>query len=262
MVNHIGRREGGYLRPHFSHQSGRDVDLGFYYRPHFSARSLKNQTRIAAMEMEANWALVKALAAKADVQVILLDKKVQAALHDYAAQKGEDPALLFALFKAGANAKFRHARKHKDHYHVRFFSPKAQELGRRVQPLLAQRSDENKVIHRVRRGETLGQLARKYGSSVAMIQKASALKGHFLSLGRTLVVPLRGPCTKCPTAPMVVVPPRLLSNQSALLARKSAPQLAPFDEALRSPHVDFVGGETFSSSRSLSGISMRTWVQR
>src|SRR5208337_1226530 len=32
-VSHIGRKDGGYLRGHFSHQSGRDVDIGFYYKP-------------------------------------------------------------------------------------------------------------------------------------------------------------------------------------------------------------------------------------
>lgn len=208
-VNHIGKKEGGYLRPHFSHQSGRDVDIGFYYVAGTDIRNLKG-SRIGAMDLEANWALVKALAAKADVQVVLLDRKVQAALYEFAKAKGEDEALLEALFRNGAASKFQHARRHKDHFHVRFFSPRAQELGRRVQPLLAKRPDENKLVHRVRAGETLGHIAMKYGSTVKMIQKASGLAGTMLSIGRTLVVPLRGPCTQCPATPPVVVPPRLI----------------------------------------------------
>lgn len=212
-VNHIGKREGGYLRPHFSHQSGRDVDIGFYYPPGTDLKSLK-ASRIGIMNMEANWALVKALAAKADVQVVLLDRKVQAALYDYAMEKGEDAVLLDALFRSGAQSKFQHARRHKDHFHVRFFSPRAQELGRRVQPLLAKRPDENKLVHRVRPGETLGHIAMKYGSSVKMILKASGLASTMLSVGRTLVVPLRGPCTQCPVTAPVVVPPRLIVSSS------------------------------------------------
>ncbi|MBL8950257.1 MAG: penicillin-insensitive murein endopeptidase [Myxococcaceae bacterium] len=207
-VNHIGKREGGYLRPHFSHQSGRDVDLGFYYVPGTDVRALKG-SRIGAMDLEANWALVKALAEKADVQVVLLDKKVQAALYDYGREQGEDEAVLEKLFK-GPNALFRHARRHKDHFHVRFFAPRSQELGRRVQPLLAKRPDENKLVHRVRPGETLGALAIRYGSSVKLIQKASGLASTLLSVGRTLIVPLRGPCTQCPVTPPVVVPPRVI----------------------------------------------------
>ena len=30
-VNRLSTKDGGYLRPHKSHQNGRDVDLGFYY---------------------------------------------------------------------------------------------------------------------------------------------------------------------------------------------------------------------------------------
>ena len=220
-VNHIGKKEGGYLRPHFSHQSGRDVDIGFYYAPGTDIRNLKRE-RISAMDLEANWALVKALAAKADVQVVLLDRKVQAALYEFGKAKGEEVALLDALFKNGAQSKFQHARRHKDHFHVRFFSPRAQELGRRVQPLLAKRPDENKLVHRVRPGETLGHIAMKYGSSVKLIQKASGLASTLLSVGRTLVVPLRGPCTQCPVTAPVVVPPRLIVSAPAAEAPASS----------------------------------------
>lgn len=208
-VNHIGKKEGGYLRPHHSHQSGRDVDVGFYYQPSTDLQHL-GSSRIAAMDMKANWAMVKALAAKADVQLVLLDRKVQAALYDYAKGQGEDDALLDALFRAGPASLFQHARRHKDHFHVRFFSPRSQELGRRVQPILAKRPDENVVIHRVRAGETLGGLASRYGSTVKLIQKASGLASTMLSIGRTLNVPLRGPCTQCPVTAAFVVPPRLL----------------------------------------------------
>jgi LysM repeat protein len=209
-VCHIGKRDGGYLRPHFSHQSGRDVDIGFYY-PHGTDIQHLSKNRIDAMDLASNWAMVKALAAKADVQVVLLDRKVQAALDRYAQAQGEDPVLLTRLFHSGAESLFQHARRHKDHFHVRFFAARAQELGRRVQPLLAKRADENMVIHRVRAGETLGAVASRYGSSVKMIQKASGLASTLLSVGRTLVVPLRGPCTQCPVAAPVVVPPRVLA---------------------------------------------------
>ena len=210
-VNHIGKREGGYLKPHFSHQSGRDVDIGFYYPPGTELKNLP-ASRIAVMDLAANWALVKALASKADVQVVLLDRKVQLALYDYGLAQGEDPALLDRLFRAGASSLFQHARRHKDHFHVRFFAPRSQELGRRVQPLLAKRPDENKIVHRVKAGETLGHLAARYGSTVKLIQKASGLAGTLLSVGRTLIVPLRGPCTQCPATAPVIVPPRILSS--------------------------------------------------
>lgn len=214
-INHIGKKTGGYLRPHHSHQSGRDVDLGFYYPPGIEPSAPRGR-REDVMDKAANWALLRALATDADVQVILLDRRVQKVLYDYALSQGEDRAWLDSLFRDGPRAMVQHARRHRDHFHVRFFSGRSQELGRRLQPLLAKRPDENLVVHRVRPGDNLGAIAARYGSSVSRIQKANGLRSTFLSVGRTLAVPLRGACTNCPLPPPVVVPPRRLPPTSSM----------------------------------------------
>ncbi|MEW5854046.1 MAG: penicillin-insensitive murein endopeptidase [Myxococcota bacterium] len=207
-VNHISKKDGGYLRPHQSHQAGRDVDLAFYYRsdvpPGFRGR------REHLIDPARNWALVRALATLTDVQVILVDRRIQKVLYDHALSIGEDKAWLDSIFRAGSKALVKHARRHRDHFHVRFYAPRAQELGRRIQPLLAQRPDQNLLVHRIRSGETLGHIARRYDTSVRAIMKANHMRRTFLRVGRTIVVPLRGPCTHCPLPPEVVVPPRRL----------------------------------------------------
>jgi murein endopeptidase len=208
-INHIGKKDGGYLRPHQSHQSGRDADLGFYYEPGVDLQAMK-KSREKSMDLAANWALIRALATEVDVQFILVDRRVQKVLYDYALAQGEDRAWLDSLFHAGENSLVRHARRHRDHFHVRFFAPRSQELGRRVQPMLARRPEENLVIHRVRKGDTLGGLAMTYGSTVKLIQKANGLSNAMLRVGRTLNIPLRGPCNNCPQPPPVVLPARHL----------------------------------------------------
>lgn len=208
-VGHIGKREGGYLRPHQSHQSGRDVDLGFYYPKGVDpARPRGNREQL--MDLPANWELVRALVTLTDVQVILVDRRVQERLYQYALSRGENREWLDRLFRSGPASLLRHARRHRDHFHVRFFAGRPQELGRRVQPLLAKRPEQNLVIHRVRKGDTLGRLAAHYGSTVRLIEQANRLGGTSLKVGRTLHVPMRGPCNRCPLAPPVVVPPRVL----------------------------------------------------
>lgn len=206
-VNHISRRDGGWLRPHHSHQAGRDVDLGFYYP---TAEPVRTRARERYIDVARNWGLLKALVTLTDVQVILVDRRVQKVLYDHALNAGEDRAWLDSLFRAGRASLVQHARRHRDHFHVRFFNPRAQELGRRVQPLLALQPDQNFTMHRIRRGDTLGHIARRYGSSVAAIRKANRMRSTLLSLGRTLLVPLRKPCTRCPLPPPVIVPPRRL----------------------------------------------------
>lgn len=223
-INHLSRKDGGWLRPHRSHQTGRDVDLAFYYP---TAQPVRARNREKVIDVARCWALVRALVTRTDLQVILVDRRIQKVLLQHARKLGEDAGWLDALFNQGRDSLVQHARKHRDHFHVRFYNPRAQELGRRVQPLLAQRPEHNLVSHRIKRGDTLGQIARKYGTTVALIQRANGMRKSFLRVGHSLNVPLRGPCTKCPLPPEVVVPPRLLPPEEQARASAARPPLQP-----------------------------------
>jgi murein endopeptidase/LysM repeat protein len=206
-VNQISAKDGGYIRPHKSHQNGRDVDLGFYYP---GGNPIQARAREKYIDPTMNWALVKALVTLTDVQVILVDRRVQKVLYEHALKSGEDKAWLDTLFHAGESSIIKHARGHRDHFHVRFFNPRAQELGRRLAPLLALQPEHNIAMHRVRSGDTLGAIAMRYNSTVASLRNANRIRGSMLRIGQVLSVPLRGPCTRCPVPPPVVVPPRRL----------------------------------------------------
>ncbi|WP_232536798.1 LysM peptidoglycan-binding domain-containing protein [Cystobacter fuscus] len=230
-VNQISSRDGGYLRPHKSHQSGRDLDLGFYYP---TVDPIRAREREKYIDLELNWALIKSLIQHTDVQMILVDKRVQKVLREYALSKGEDPKWVASLF--GDSALIKHARGHRDHFHVRFYNPRAQELGWRIAPLLALQPDQNMVMHRVRSGDTLGGIALRYGSGVQAIKKASRLRSILLRIGQVLAVPLRGPCTRCPVPPPVIVPPRKLppglAPEAPAVASTPAPSPAPVETAV------------------------------
>ena len=216
-LSHIGLADGGYLKPHRSHQSGRDADIGFFYKGDASVPRYGRRDKL--MDPARNWALIKSLVTLTDVQVILVDRSIQKVLKSYALANGEDKQWVESLFSGGRRALIQHARRHKDHFHVRFFAPRSQELGRRVQPLLAQRPEQNLMLYRVRHGDTLGHIARKTNSTIKLIQIANRMRGRtFLRLGQQLRVPLRGPCTKCPLPPAVVVPPRRLPVVPATVA--------------------------------------------
>ena len=222
-LNHIGQRDGGFLRPHRSHQSGRDADIGFFYRSDVVPHGRGKREKL--IDPARNWALVRALVTNADVQVILVDRGIQRVLRRHALEIGEDPGWVASLFEGGRTALIQHARRHRDHFHARFYAPRAQELGRRIQPLLAKRADQNLVVHRVRQGQTLGHLARSYKTTVIAIRKANGMKRTLLRVGQRVLVPLRGPCTKCPVVPALVVPPRKLppSQGRASRAAPSSP---------------------------------------
>lgn len=205
-INHLAKKNGGHLRPHRSHQSGRDIDVGFYYP---TADPIRVKARENHIDVARNWAFIRAVITETDVQFILVDRRVQKVLRAHAESIGENRQWVESLF-GGSEPMIRHARGHRDHFHVRFFNARAQELGRRVQPLLSLVPEQNLTSHRVRKGDTLGHIARRYGTSVPALKRANGLKTNALRVGRTLTIPLRGPCTTCAVPPPVVVPPRRL----------------------------------------------------
>ena len=48
-----------------------------------------------------------------------------------------------------------------------------------------------RVVHRVKRGETLSSIAQLYRTSVASLRKANHLKGNVIMAGQRLTVPGR-----------------------------------------------------------------------
>lgn len=223
-VNHISAPKGGYLRPHRSHQLGRDVDLGLYYADAADARS-----RGRTLDLALNWALLKSVLINTDVEVVLLDRRIIKALRQHAEAAGEDREWLDSIFGVTARALVQHAPRHRDHFHVRFYNARAQELGWRVQPLLTADETVPQVIrHRIRPGDSLGRIAQRYGVSITQLKRANGMRNNFLRAGRSLAVPVRGmACERCPAMARVVVPPRRLPRELAgaqpMLAKGGAP---------------------------------------
>jgi penicillin-insensitive murein endopeptidase len=218
-IGHISARRGGHLSPHISHQAGRDVDISYYYLP--------GQSRWYATARDSNldrprtWAFVKALVTDTDVELILMDRSVQRLVRDYAVTHGEDRAWVDQLFDGGDGLPplIRHAKGHATHIHVRFYNPLAQETGRRTYDLLLKRHiiqpPSVYVHHKVKEGETLGLLAKKYGVSSKAIQLANGMKGTLLRASSDCRIPRSGGVKACPK---VVIPLRRIPPEKTAAA--------------------------------------------
>ena len=155
---------------------------------------------------------MRALITETDVRFILIDHSIQTLLREYAERIGENDDWLDAVFKGAADrpALIRHAPGHATHLHVRFFNPVAQRSAQRLYPLLI----EHKLIpppnyfhyHRVRKGETLGKLAKRYSTSVKSIMRANGLRSTLIQARKVYKIPRQG----TPPAPAVEIPSRLL----------------------------------------------------
>jgi murein endopeptidase len=206
VIGDLSDSEGGRLKRHRSHQTGRDADVGFYY-----ARG-EVDTFLAArgkdLDLRRSWALVRALLTETDVDRIFVDRSIMSVLYREALEEGEDRGWLDDVFgRAGDKGVVQHVRRHKDHLHVRFYNPRSQERGRIVYPVLVETgvAPPPTVAHRVRPGETLGGLARRYGTSASAIRAANGLRGSQLRAGRSYTIPIR---RVPPDEGPLVVPPR------------------------------------------------------
>jgi murein endopeptidase len=133
-IGHIGRPDGGHIRPHRSHQSGRDVDLSYYYLPERHIGWYQKANAVT-LDRARTWTFIKTLITETDVEYIFMDRSVQKLLKEFALGAGEDPEWLATIFELGSRnpePMIRAAWGHDTHMHVRFFNPRAQQLGERV----------------------------------------------------------------------------------------------------------------------------------
>jgi hypothetical protein len=133
-IGDISQKGGGHISEHRSHQSGRDIDVGFFYTK--VPRGYPNSFALATgdnLDRAATWDLLVGFARTADdpggVEAIFLDLGVQGLLYEWAKDRGVDERYLDRLFQypegPGSSGLVRHQPHHGDHMHVRFRCPPA-----------------------------------------------------------------------------------------------------------------------------------------
>ncbi len=134
-IGDISAAKGGRITEHVSHQSGRDVDLGFYFKrkpPGYPEAFVKATAK--NLSFDATWDLLTTLAASkaadAGVLVMYISYDVQGTLYRMAKKRGVPAAVLSRMlqYPRGEDALagiVRHEPGHDDHIHVRFKCPEA-----------------------------------------------------------------------------------------------------------------------------------------
>jgi murein endopeptidase len=122
VIGAISKKGGGRLRPHSSHQSGRDVDVRLPVDKGVKGTAAEN---VSQVDWDATWALVSALVATGEIQYIFLSHSRQKYLYRAAKRAGASKDMLERIIqyprKSGTNNGIvRHARGHTSHMHIRF----------------------------------------------------------------------------------------------------------------------------------------------
>jgi LysM repeat protein len=124
VVGHLSYKNGGHMRPHKSHQSGRDADLSFYLKGNVQLPNLWD-TPEQLFDARKNWHLFKTLMDTEEVQFIFVSYYLQEKLYKYARSIGYTkeqlkPLLQYPRSKYQPVGVIRHAAGHDDHFHIRF----------------------------------------------------------------------------------------------------------------------------------------------
>ena len=192
-IGHISARSGGHLNPHRSHQSGRDVDVGFYYK------GIPNQWYARAtpdnLDLERTTFLVRSLVDKTDIEMILIDHSLQAPLEQTLLEQGYNADWTERVFHGGHGRPpiVRHAPGHATHLHLRFRNPIAQQSGQRLASLLVQHHlavvPPKTLTHVARAGDTLAKLAARYGTTMHEIRIRNGMRDTSLVAGHIYTIP-------------------------------------------------------------------------
>jgi murein endopeptidase len=211
-IGHLSDEDGGRLWPHRSHQSGRDVDLSYYYVP--SRAEWYRPATAGTLDLPRTWSFVRALLTDTDVELILIDRKVQRLLKKHALAIGEDREWLDSVFQYRSRTQtpvIKHAWGHRTHIHVRFRNPRAELAGYRAFDHLVSAKTimprHYTVSYRARGGDSLASLASKAGTSPDTFVKLNGTGA--IQPGRVYHVPMRGQVARIaePTLPPRRLPP-------------------------------------------------------
>lgn len=120
----LSDRNGGRLKPHRSHRTGRDVDIGYILHPSSRGERYWQRADEVSFDAEKNWFLVKALIETGDVQQIFMSVRLQKLILPLA-QRELSPDQLARYFRREnpdprSPSIIKHWKGHLDHMHVRF----------------------------------------------------------------------------------------------------------------------------------------------
>ena len=122
-IGDISARTGGSAPPHVSHQSGRDVDIGFMLKPPQSPGAFDREATPANLDVEKQWFLVKCFLDARATEGIFMEWPVVKTLKAYVDKR---PKLRHyaRFFPASTPNVIKADSDHRTHMHVRFHCPR------------------------------------------------------------------------------------------------------------------------------------------
>ncbi len=123
LIGDMSRQVGGRMKPHRSHQSGRDADVTYYVRGHQPDTPIFWNAESEDLDLARTWALFRFWIRHDLVEFIFVDRRIQERLAAYAYSVTRDREFVWSIFETEGGRQrsiIRHEPGHTNHFHVRF----------------------------------------------------------------------------------------------------------------------------------------------
>ncbi len=124
LIGDISFRMGGAMSPHVSHRSGRDIDFSYPRKDEPPNWKRFQDVNSRTIDAEQTLFMIKALIDTDQVNMIFIDRRLQAALVKEARRQNAPKEWIRTVFQYpesnGGPALVRHSKGHVNHLHVRF----------------------------------------------------------------------------------------------------------------------------------------------
>jgi murein endopeptidase len=199
VVGDLSRKAGGRFRPHRSHQSGRDADIGYFLKqsrcPGFMRKANRDNFDVAR-----TWTMLWDWLSRDEVEYVFVDWRLQKQLYIHARDVAQvartNLTRIFQYPKSRAKRVgiIRHQRGHSDHMHARFRAPASVAVGAAYAALNPHLIKPTPIFRTIRRGDTLTRLARRHKVRIKDLRKWNKLRRrHVLRPRQKLIVGWRSP---------------------------------------------------------------------
>lgn len=123
-VGDLSKREGGPLPPHVSHQSGRDIDVGYVLEGAMAHRTRFITATRRNLDAQRSFDLLRAFLDTGEVAYVFMNYEQQAMIYEHAQSRGVPASELEEIFqyprgRGAMHGIVRHWKGHDDHFHVR-----------------------------------------------------------------------------------------------------------------------------------------------
>lgn len=128
VVGNLSQRKGGKFGPHASHQSGRDVDIGYFHKKKLQPVKKLMKTNAKNIDARKTWFLIQTFLDTGKVKYMFVNHGLQKVLYNHLKKRRFKQSYIDRIFqyprKSGGGGIIQHSDGHDDHMHIRFVCPK------------------------------------------------------------------------------------------------------------------------------------------